>query len=153
PATEVIASTDTSGEANARSNASASSIPGSVSISQGTATGVARRAGVSGRCGVGAPALGEHERPPRIVHQQGVDELVVRALLAKARRYREEEVMVAVSAPSGEAVLVGNVVRHEDLVDVAVLDEEQDLADAPRVVGHVEGRVVGVVRGLQAEEV
>ena len=43
PATEVTASTDTSGEASARSMASASSIPGSVSISHGTGTAVPSR--------------------------------------------------------------------------------------------------------------
>ena len=61
--------------------------------------------------------------------------------------------MIAEAAPLGQAVLVGDVVRHQDLLAVAVLDEAEDLHHAPAVIGHVEVGIVGVVGRLEPEQV
>ena len=61
--------------------------------------------------------------------------------------------MVAEAAPARQAVLVRDVVRHQDLREVAALDQEQDLAHPLAVVRHVEGRVVRIVGRLQPEQV
>src|SRR5262249_29625984 len=49
--------------------------------------------------------------------------------------------------------LVGDVVGHEDLVVVAGLDQREHVGHAAAVVRQVEARVVGIVGGLQPEEV
>ena len=74
-------------------------------------------------------------------------------LVTEPGDHADQEVVVTESAPAGEAVLVGDVVGHEDAVQVAALDQEEDLAHPLAVVGHVERRIVRVVGRLQAEEV
>src|SRR5213594_504472 len=96
---------------------------------------------------------GEHERAAGIRDQQRLDRLIVGALAPEARDDVDEQVVVAEAAPARQAVLVRDVVRHQDLREVAALDQEEDLAHPLAVVRHVEGRVVRIVGRLQPEQV
>src|SRR5262249_40162650 len=67
-------------------------------------------------------ALGEGERPTRVVHQQGLDRPVVDPSEAELWDHAHEQVAVAMAAPPGEAVLVRDVLGHQDLVAMPALD-------------------------------
>jgi len=86
------------------------------------------------------PVQREHERARGILDQQAAQPGVVDALAAKPGHDVDEEMVVAVAAVLRERALVGDVVRHQDLVEMAALDEAQDLAHPLAVVGPVRAR-------------
>ena len=85
-----------------------------------------------GRLGEQAGGSREHERPGWIVDQQPAKPGVVHALASQPRHDVDDQVVIAVPAVLRERALVGDVVRHEDLILVPAPDQGQDLAPCAR---------------------